>query len=552
MAPLNIQVIGQFELRDANNILILPKGKKEIAIVAMLACTPGKRLTRKIIQDTLWSDRSAEQAKTSLRQALYRIRRTLNGNRSALLADKITVSLDLDKVIVDLDEPLIRGSIKNADTPLLQGIDIGDHAFKNWLKRCREQHQIALVKGRKTSQTLIDNYTQVDSQSDTSNQRPVDCIGVISLARHSPLTPDFLLNNWFTDSIFTEASALGIADIRDLRTLPSDQAHTNTAYQLYTNTVTLGNTTQLSARLLDVTNGKTLWQSTLHFSVGKTRYFREATQRTSTGFIDFLIQWQKPKYSHYHYNLTSSTSQCLQGILVPGKIPIDEIENNLNWLLDQQPESIHYALKALLCTQKIGEGHSTLKQVQLDQLNHEMNRALELGSSNPITLAMLGHIHGFVLGDRKTALDLTQEALERLPLSPICAIFHSIALHYANKNSESVKYANLAWKTGSKSFVKPLLQSVLSSTHLLNGDLKKALYFAESAHSESQTFRPVLNILLISYTHEKQFGKAERVLTLLKERQPELSSGSIKSNESTIKNIELKDHLSAALQQHNH
>lgn len=161
MAPLNIQVIGQFELRDANNILILPKGKKEIAIVAMLACTPGKRLTRKIIQDTLWSDRSAEQAKTSLRQALYRIRRTLNGNRSALLADKITVSLDLDKVIVDLDEPLIRGSIKNADTPLLQGIDIGDHAFKNWLKRCREQHQIALVKGRKTSQTLIDNYTRV-------------------------------------------------------------------------------------------------------------------------------------------------------------------------------------------------------------------------------------------------------------------------------------------------------------------------------------------------------------------------------------------------------
>lgn len=550
MYSLKIQVFGQFDVLDVNNHSHLPAGKKETAILAMLACTPSKRLTRKTLRDTLWSNRSDDQAKASLRQALSRTRKALRTHRDTLITDKTSVSLDQQRVVVDLDQQTTdRNNNQRAQT-LLTGIEVADLAFTQWLQRCRAQH--CRAAGHADRQP---GSTSLDSPAISPVDYLIDAIGISTALSPSHSTDDAVLRNWLADALVNESSALGIADIRDLRTqqiMQSQQDAILTRYHLRSDAITMAKATRISARLIEAHSGKMLWHSSLQFPRGDFQKFQETTQKITTGFIDYVLQHhhESTDINQAQHKLNLYTAQCLQGILVPGSVSIDQIETRLAWLIENHPTSIHYALRALLCALKLAECHYTYQQVERERLHHDMRRALELDSSNPITQSMLGHIHAYVLGDLVNAIDLTREAIDRQPFNPICCIFHSIALHYAGKKTLSMAFAEQAWRAGSRSFIKPLLQSVSSSAHLLKGEFIQAAAFAECAHRESRTFRPVLNNLLITYTHLKQYDKAERVLQQLRDRDPDLSHRTIETGETTVKNTELREHLSVALRQY--
>ena len=72
-----IRLVGVFEVRDDQGRDCTPRGSKARAILAMLCQTPDRLRARRWLEGRLWSDRGADLASGSLRQALMEIRKAL-------------------------------------------------------------------------------------------------------------------------------------------------------------------------------------------------------------------------------------------------------------------------------------------------------------------------------------------------------------------------------------------------------------------------------------------------------------------------------------------
>lgn len=157
-----LRLLGGFDLRSREGQSAVPAGRKVRALVACLALSPGSAWPREKLMALLWSDRSDEQARASLRQALTEMRRVL-GEPSPISAKHDTLSLDPERLSVDVAqfERLAKaGRLEEAAMlyrgPLLDGHGVRDEAFHNWILIERTRlHDLAvdLIERLATSQS---------------------------------------------------------------------------------------------------------------------------------------------------------------------------------------------------------------------------------------------------------------------------------------------------------------------------------------------------------------------------------------------------------------
>jgi TolB-like protein/DNA-binding SARP family transcriptional activator len=146
-----LRLLGGFDLHSADGRAAIPAGRKVRALLACLALSPEQARPREKLMALLWSDRSDEQARASLRQALVEMRRVL-GDPSPVRAEHDAVSLDPTCLAVDaLDfERLAKaGKWEEAAAlyrgPLLDGHGVRDDAFEDWIRVERTRlHDLAV------------------------------------------------------------------------------------------------------------------------------------------------------------------------------------------------------------------------------------------------------------------------------------------------------------------------------------------------------------------------------------------------------------------------
>jgi TolB-like protein len=160
MASLQLVLLGGFQARAAGQEIDVP-GRKDRALLAFLAIPAGEARSRDKLAGLLWSDRGDSQARESLKQAVFKLRKSLDGVQpSPLLADREFVSLEKAAVTVDVAEfeqligestieSLARATaLYRGD--LLDGLDLRDAAFDEWLlmerQRLRDLAREALAK----------------------------------------------------------------------------------------------------------------------------------------------------------------------------------------------------------------------------------------------------------------------------------------------------------------------------------------------------------------------------------------------------------------------
>src|SRR4029079_12770632 len=79
-------LLGPFLLTGPGGEAIEIGSKKNRLLLAMLACAPGRSMSRDALAGVLWAGHSDEQAKNSLRQALAVLRKELKGQDGAFFA----------------------------------------------------------------------------------------------------------------------------------------------------------------------------------------------------------------------------------------------------------------------------------------------------------------------------------------------------------------------------------------------------------------------------------------------------------------------------------
>ena len=150
MSKLQLILLGHFDcLLSSGERISLAMRKAEV-LLAYLALAPGIRHPRERLINLLWSDRSEEQARNSLRQCLSAIRKSLGNSANLILQiDRTTVSLKLDLVDVDaleFERLATEADFESLSTAaglyqgeFLEGVSLRDAAGQEWLDGTRSR-----------------------------------------------------------------------------------------------------------------------------------------------------------------------------------------------------------------------------------------------------------------------------------------------------------------------------------------------------------------------------------------------------------------------------
>jgi DNA-binding SARP family transcriptional activator/predicted ATPase len=160
MPRLTLALLGGFRARLASAPLTLPTRKTQ-ALLAFLALAPGQAYPRDKLASLLWGDVPEPQARRSLRQSLFALRKTVaTVEPPILLIDGDTVSLNAEVVEVDaaeLERCVADGSPEALERAialyhgeLLEGLALQEAPFEEWLlaerERLRERALEAMAK----------------------------------------------------------------------------------------------------------------------------------------------------------------------------------------------------------------------------------------------------------------------------------------------------------------------------------------------------------------------------------------------------------------------
>ena len=158
MALLQIDLLGDLQMRSASGSPFNISARKSQALMAYLGVKPSQRVSREKIASLLWSSTGPDQARQSLRQTLSTLRKELtqlSPDERILLEENDLLGLTESLVECDVasfealvaagtEEALLRAShLYRGD--LLDGFQINEERFDQWVIAERDRlHRMAL------------------------------------------------------------------------------------------------------------------------------------------------------------------------------------------------------------------------------------------------------------------------------------------------------------------------------------------------------------------------------------------------------------------------
>lgn len=143
--PVRLLTLGQLALRDAaGQDLLPPDASKPLALLAYLAAAPARHASRERLIDLFWGDSTADHGRSSLRQALYRLREAIGNDTiysegsDLQLGEALTT--DRDDFLAAMDRGEVNEAIAVYVGPFIRDfVSRGTAQFEQWCDLERER-----------------------------------------------------------------------------------------------------------------------------------------------------------------------------------------------------------------------------------------------------------------------------------------------------------------------------------------------------------------------------------------------------------------------------
>jgi len=521
--PFSIKVIGAFDLFDQNGKSVRPTGRKDSAILAMLALTRNHRQTRTWLQDKLWGDRGPAQGAASLRQALTTIRAILNTDEEIIHSDRTWVWLDPDQIDFDHDDRGLFGEI-------LRGFDLKEEGFNEWLRETKSSYE-----AKKTGWSMLDAREQPDRRWH---------LDIAPVRTGEDNLSD--IGEAMTDSLTEALSVVGVHAMIDRREAPEAPDPRATDIVVTTRVVSFGGGCLLSLRATDGF-GSLRWQVRRETDAHDWSSLRAVQIELTQLFEDFVIRTEAGSLIGARWSAHSNGCQALMGILAPGTIPLREIAQCSEAAIAANEKGIYHALLGFSQLLLFGE-REMLKDLDADVVMQSFRTAMRLSPENGLVHALAGHSYGFILHDLERNKEMTEEAVRLLPNSGACQIFHAISSVYTTDYEKAVHAACKAVSLCRGTLAQPMARSSELFAKLMAGDNDGAIRAGEMS-LEAILFRPTIVDLMTAYARAGRFKDGRKKLRLLVNREPNLSTDLIRSSDYPIVNAEHRDAIVTAAKQ---
>lgn len=498
---ITIAVLGPFQARNCDDVALPIKGAKNQALLAMLALGPDMARPRRWLEDKLWSTFGPEQASANLRQSLSKLRRALGPAAALLQADRSTVSLDPQGVTVDLLEDVIP---EDDRVELLQGIDVRDPEFEDWLRQERTALQARQAKASPSETRGV----LINCRADAEEPGRQQMLGEV-------------LSNQIGENIAEQIRAWRQSETVEPLPPGAPPCDVQVTTQLIANgdgghALFIKATHQPSARILySKLQQVDRLEDILTSEVPISRTVFEAADQI-IGKLPHVLEKDRPE--------TRSTALSRLGLYRMFSFEQDglrEAYGLMEQAFKRDQNGIYLAWASMIrLTQMIEMAEADQKKLLLDEAVDLHYRALDLAPDNVLVHAIVSKVRSSADWDTASVLDLAQTAVDRNPSSAFAWKSLSEALILAGDMDGGFNASARACLIARTSPFKHYWDTGHCIVAIACNRPQEAITAGEAAVRSAPLSRPAHRHLLALYSLEGQLDKAQAVADKLAKIEP--------------------------------
>jgi tetratricopeptide (TPR) repeat protein len=493
---MKVRLLGVFDIRDPSGRDCTPRGAKARALVAMLCQTPDRRRTRRWLEARLWSDRGPEQASGSLRQALMELRRAFGDHAELIEADRDLVILHGVTSDLEADPDAVRDAMA-AGREFLEGIDIADQAFEDWLRDERVRisgHTVRLPSG--------------GSSSSAGLPLPL----AIRLGALPPGAGSF------TGMALADSIARLVAEFSPIEvygaggaTLPPDMP--DTGLQLGVEGAQIADRLHLVVRLTGPDAGPVLWHHQASLPLSQSDFIAEGE------FPQIVFQTAEAAMAAFPGLAATQSGPARANALIARAVVemfsydadrLRQADTLLIEAFDIEPQARCLAWRSLVRQIQFVERTEPDRTRLTSEADEFARKALEMTDTNALVLA--------------------KDAVALSPFNPFGYAAQSGAMLRYARHAEALSAARTGAEITSRTKLLHWWESLSGLAALSAGQHSAAIAHYEAAHYRAPSFRSPMRHLLFLYLAAGEDTKAQRVMTSLLRAEPDFTIDRVRND----------------------
>ena len=534
-----LHLLGALGLTGPDGTDRTPRGRKAQALLAMLALSPRGTRTRVWLRDKLWSESDEARGSSSLRQTVFELKKDLGPLAGQILAfERTTVTLRLERVWIDVrvltDNPggLPPGGGRiDLDCDLLEGMDIPDEEFEEWLMtersawdRAREEiGDVPRPRPRDAAAPAAPGVLP---------DRPVIDLALMPTIAHGDDGRGGHLGDYVTETVagsLGEYQPVNVIDLRDDLNGDAPQAALyQPDYMIRTRTLAVGGALSVTFLVYDAASTALLLSQSM----------QAGTADMAEDGMGLVNQFIAQNVDHLAKIMTRGATGrpmlrhdrgCLLGYnILAGMFELapERMEAALE-VLERGGEAgdnaLFPSLLAYTSSFALGENIGSPDPARLERTRALAAEVLQANPFNSISLACIGHVYGYVLGEHDLAADLFARAVKLNPMQAF--VWDHVALHrlYIGDLAGARAASDRAVALGGYSPINYAYETTSCMVAALAGDHRRAVQLGERALVKQPRFHAAMRYALSSLGHLGERERAERVKARLLQADPDFA-----------------------------
>ncbi|MEZ5799033.1 MAG: hypothetical protein R3D63_17080 [Paracoccaceae bacterium] len=513
---MRIRLVGVFEVTDDAGRDCTPRGSKACALLAMLCQTPDRRRPRRWLEGKLWSDRGAEQASGSLRQALMELRKALGPLADRLVADRSSVALG--PVTTDLDTaPAEAAEALRSGREFLEGIDIVDAAFLDWL---REERQ------RVAAQLGLAAVLPAPPQADVPRRTPF-----VLRQGSLPDGPGAFIARDLAQAIARLAAEFLHLDLYDATGGAEADSLPREGLDLHIEGAWIQNRAALMVSLIARASQQTVWSQRL--TAASVEEVAEGQGDVPSVVFEAVeaAMMQMPRLAETEPGAAVQVNARIARAMAE-MFSYDAARLRLADQLLQEAA-------ALMPSDRICAWRSLVRQIMFvertepdpealrDQSDALARTALEMTDGTPLVLALISLTRVMVDENPEAGTVLAQDATRRSPFNPFGFWAMAAANIRHGLDEQALASARRGVEIASRTPIVHSWEGLAGLAALRAGHPSAAIAHYEAAHYRAPNFRAGMRHLVYLYLEDGARTKAARVLKALLRAEPDFSPAAL-------------------------
>jgi TolB-like protein/Flp pilus assembly protein TadD len=209
----------------------------------------------------------------------------------------------------------------------------------------------------------------------------------------------------------------------------------------------------------------------------------------------------------------------------------------------QPRSSRNQALRAFAALLRIGQQWAGDPQAAVDEIDWLTRSAIEYGPTDPVALALRGHVESFVFHRFDSALDCFARALQSNPSEPFGWAFSAVTLSYLGRTQEALSRLERYRELCPLDPYPFYFNTAFTLTYALAGEYQKAVEVGRRVVAENPNYYAAYRPLITSLGRLGQVDEARGLLDKLLVNEPQFSIGWFQSRYPPLLRDQLEPYL---------